>query len=114
MKLCAPTLIYISFSLIHIISDIFLGMYNTAVFKGIVMIIITVLLNSLCESGMTIISWLIVFIPFILMSAIVTILLFVFGLDPATGTLAVKCDKPNKGGNLVYSHTHDQDNEIYD
>ena len=113
MKLCAPTLIYISFSLIHIISDIFLGMYNTAIFKGIVMIIITVLLNSLCASGMTIISWLIVFIPFILMSAIVTILLFVFGLDPATGTLDVKCNKNQKTGNMVYSYTDDQ-NEIYD
>ena len=104
MEICAPALIYLAFSLTQIIIDTFKGLYNTAFFKFIVMIIITFLLNALCKSGMGVISWLIVFIPFIFMSIIVAILLFVFGLDPATGKLNIKCnDKNASSGNLVFS-----------
>jgi ABC-type polysaccharide transport system permease subunit len=108
--LCAPALIYVAFSLTQIIIDTFKGLYNTAFFKVIVMIIITILLNALCQAGMGIISWIIVFIPFIFMSVIVAILLFVFGLDPATGKLNLQCNSNNnsasmQGGNLIYTST---------
>ena len=104
-NICSPALIYLAFSLTQIIIDTFKGLYNTAFFKIIVMVIITILLNALCQSGMGIISWIIVFIPFIFMSVIITILLYVFGLDPATGNLNIHCDtnKSNKSGNLIYS-----------
>jgi hypothetical protein len=107
INLCPPALIYIAFSLTQIVIDTFKGLYNTAFLKFIVMIIITFLLNALCQTGMTIVSWIIVFIPFIFMSVIVTILLYVFGLDAATGRLNFKCDQPNekKTGNLIYSST---------
>ncbi len=110
LNLCAPALIYVAFSLTQIIIDTFKGLYNTAFFKAIVMIIITILLNALCQSGMGIISWIIVFIPFIFMSVIVAILLYVFGLDAATGQLNFKCDNCDtstntNGGNLIYSST---------
>jgi hypothetical protein len=104
MDLCAPALIYVAFSLTQVIIDTFKGLYNTAFFKFIVMIIITILLNALCKSGMGIISWIIVFIPFIFMSVIVIILLYVFGLDPATGKLNLGGNN-QKGGNLVYTST---------
>lgn len=121
-NLCAPALIYVAFSLTQIIIDTFKGLYNTAFFKIIIMIIITILLNALCQSGMGIISWVLVFIPFIFMSVIVAILLYVFGLDPATGQLNLKCDNCDnntntntttptptpvtiKDGNIVYSST---------
>lgn len=111
LDLCAPALIYVAFSLTQIIIDTFKGLYNTAFFKVIVMIIITILLNALCQAGMSIVSWIIVFVPFIFMSIIVTILLYVFGLDAATGKLKFKCDNcnstnSNNGGNLVYSSTN--------
>lgn len=112
--LCAPALIYVAFSLTQVIIDTFKGLYNTAFLKIIVMIIITILLNALCQGGMGIISWIIVFIPFIFMSVIVAILLYVFGLDPATGKLNFKCDKSQqkKRGNLVFSTT--QNNNYMD
>ena len=88
--LCSPALIYLIFSLTQIIIDIFKGLYNTAFFKFFIMIIFTFLLNILCSQGLGIISWIIVFIPFILMSIITAILLFVFGLDPYTGKLHYK------------------------
>jgi hypothetical protein len=56
---------------------------------------VTILLNILCERGLSVVSWIIVFIPFILMTVIVSVILFVFGLDAATGSLNYKCDGSN-------------------
>jgi hypothetical protein len=52
---------------------------------------VTLLLNALCQSGMGVISWIIVFIPFILMTVIVTMLLYIFGLDAASGSINYNC-----------------------
>ena len=92
MNICAPAMIYIAFSLTQVIIDTYKGMINTAVMKFIFMCIIAILLNILCMSGMSIAAWFIVFIPFIFMSVIVSILLFVFGLDPATGKIKINPD----------------------
>ena len=56
--------------------------------KIIVAIMVTLLLNILCQRDLTVVSWIIVFIPFILMTVIVSILLYIFGLDAATGNLS--------------------------
>ena len=53
------------------------------------MVIFTFLLNSLCQRGLGIISWFIIFVPFILMSVISALLLYYLGLDPKTGKLHV-------------------------
>jgi hypothetical protein len=90
-NICPPASIYLVFSLTHIIIDTIQGLYNTAFFKFIVMIMVTFLLNILCEGGLGIISWIIVFIPFIFMTIIVTMLLYIFGLDAASGTINYKC-----------------------
>jgi hypothetical protein len=82
-KICAPALLYLGFSTSQIIIDMFKGLYNTAFFKFIVMIIMTLLLNILCSRGLNIVSWLIVFIPFILMTYITAVLMYVFGLSPS-------------------------------
>lgn len=109
-NLCAPALIYVVFSLTQIIIDTIKGLYNTALVKFMVMTLITFMLNALCQAGMSIISWIIVFIPFMLMSVIVGILLYVFGLDPATGKLFVPKVETStpieilKGGNLIYTN----------
>ena len=111
-SICPPALIYLAFSLTQIIIDTFKGLYNTAFLKFIVMVTITFLLNALCQGGMSIISWIIVFIPFIFMTVIVTILLYVFGLDAATGTLNFQCSNPgtNPNSNLIYSSTNTNTN----
>ena len=83
-KLCPPAILYLGFSLVQITIDIFKGFYNTAFFKSIVMLIFTLLLNIMCKRGLSIISWIIVFIPFILMTYITAVLLFVFGLAPSS------------------------------
>ena len=49
------------------------------------MIVFTILLNILCEKGLGVVSWMIVFVPFIFMTLITSILLFSFGLTPSRG-----------------------------
>lgn len=80
-KLCTPALLYLLFSLTQIIIDTFNKSYDKASMKFLIMIIFTILLNILCQKGMTPISWLIVFIPFILMTLIITILLYVLKVN---------------------------------
>jgi len=85
-NLCAPALIYVAFSITQIVIDTFKGLYNQSLIKLFVMVMITILLNALCESGMGAVSWIIVFIPFIMMSVISSVLLYIFGLNASTGT----------------------------
>ena len=91
-EICAPAFIYLCFSLVQITIDTVKTEYNKAFFKFWVMIIFTMLLNNLCMRGLGIVSWIIVFVPFMLMSIITTILLYVFGFDPSTGKLRYYTD----------------------
>lgn len=100
-KLCPPSILYLGFSLTQIIIDTFKGFYNTAFFKTIVMIIFTILLNILCERGLTIVSWIIVFIPFILMTYITAVLLFVFGLSPSSDNIDYNVKYPDSPDKLL-------------
>jgi len=79
--LCGPALVYIGFSLIQIFIDIYNGIMNSAFLKLIIMIVFTLILNMLCNLGLSVIAWFLVFIPIIMMTVISTLLLQVFGLD---------------------------------
>tara|TARA_Y100000389_G_C17415224_1_gene493283 strand:+ start:226 stop:537 length:312 start_codon:yes stop_codon:yes gene_type:complete len=80
-NLCSPAILYLIFSLTQIIIDLFQKTYKKALLKFVIMSIFTLLLNILCKRGMTPISWIIVFIPFILMTLIITILLYVLNVN---------------------------------
>lgn len=84
-KLCPPAVIYMVFSLAQILIDSLNGFYNTAFMKFVVAILVTLLLNGLCDGGLGVISWIIVFIPFILMTFVVAMLLYIFGMNAAIG-----------------------------
>ena len=95
-QLCPPALIYLIFSTTQVIIDSVKGLYNTALMKIWVAILFTILLNYLCSLGLGTISWLIVFVPFILMTLVVAILLLMFGLDPKTGKLKIEDKEKHK------------------
>ena len=88
-EICPPALIYLAFSVTQIVIDTVKGLYNTALLKLWVTSVFTIVLNYLCSIDLGVISWFIVFIPFILMTVIVSILLLVFGLNPSTGKINV-------------------------
>lgn len=93
-ELCTPALIYLFFSIVQILIDIYLGLYNTAMIKLILTIMITLLLNVLCEKNLGIISWIFVLLPLIFISVIVTTLLYVFGMSLSIGTTKEKSYEP--------------------
>jgi hypothetical protein len=86
-NLCSPAVLYLGFSLTQIIIDLLKKMYNTALVKTAVAVVFTTVLNILCSRGLTTISWFIVFIPFVTMSFVTGILMYLFGLAPFTGKL---------------------------
>lgn len=95
-QLCAPAIIYLIFSITQILIDTIKGLYNTALMKVIVMIMVTFLLQILCKRGLNVISWIIVFVPFILMTVIVSLLLYFFGLNSSTGKINYTCKDKEK------------------
>jgi len=100
-KLCPPALIYIVFSITQITLDSVKGMYNVALTKIFISILFTILLNHLCERGLGIISWIIVFIPFMLMSLISALLLVMLGLNPTVGKLEKKKTNDSREQSIV-------------
>ena len=81
-KLCGPVILYIGFSMVHILMDLIQNQPNQALVKFITMFVFSFVLQILCSKGLGIISWIIVFIPFIFFTYITAVLFFVFGLDP--------------------------------
>ena len=84
-KLCMPALIYLVYSFTHVVIDTYRGLYNTAVIELWIGVVFTLLLNALCDQKLGIVAWLIISIPFLLMTVIASLLLFMFRLNPATG-----------------------------
>ena len=105
ITLCAPAIIYLIFSTTQIMIDTYKGLYNTVAMKTIVTIMLTLLLNILCDRGLGVISWIIVFVPFIFMTVIVSLLLYAFGLDVASGKAqnqtTVNNVKIDPNGNII-------------
>lgn len=124
ISICGPVIMYIIFSITQIIIDIYNGSYSNIVQKSIVTIMVSLLLNILCDKGFSLVAWLIVFIPFILMTLLVVIILYVFGLDVVSGNTYYKCDnadsslediiKTDKYGNiLIYDPEYKNKNPVY-
>jgi len=101
INLCAPAIIYLIFSITQILIDTYNGLYNTAFVKIIVTITVTLLLNILCEKGLNVVSWLIVFIPFIFMTVIVGMILYIFGLDVASGNFNTSSNQTTDCSNNI-------------
>ena len=70
------------------------------------MIIFTWLLNTLCKSGLGIVSWILVFIPFILMTVITALLLFLFKLDPRSGNIKTDNNDIIIDNEVVFGESH--------
>ena len=98
-NICSPAIIYLGFSITQIIIDIYKNMYNTAFLKFVVSIVFTIILNIICERGLSVISWIIVFVPFMFITVITSILLYMFGLDPFFGKLKYNVDNVNNNIN---------------
>lgn len=75
--LCMPALIYVIFASVQIILDLFTEMYTLAFTKAFLAAIFTLFLNFLCTKGFSMISWILIVIPFILTLLLFEILIFI-------------------------------------
>tara|TARA_B100000424_G_C22840208_1_gene448389 strand:+ start:236 stop:526 length:291 start_codon:yes stop_codon:yes gene_type:complete len=82
-KFCTPALIYLVFIIVHVIIELKEYDKRGALLQLLLGIIVALLLQFLCMKGMTVISWIIVLIPFIFYTYMVVILYNVFGIDPS-------------------------------
>lgn len=73
-NMCLPSVIFILFSLIQIFIDIANGFLSDGFMKIIVTYVMMILLNILCKQNLEVVAWIIVFIPFIFMSVIISLL----------------------------------------
>jgi hypothetical protein len=94
-KICSPALLYLAFSMVQIIIDLFQGQYETSLLKFIIMFIFTAILNILCLNGYTKFVWFIVIIPIIMLTYISSILFYVFGINPGKTNIHVR-EKPEQ------------------
>tara|TARA_Y100000992_G_scaffold302656_3_gene278050 strand:+ start:14113 stop:14910 length:798 start_codon:yes stop_codon:yes gene_type:complete len=101
-KLCLPSILYIAFTLVQIVIDIFNNIYNKAIIKFFIMIIFAIVLNILCNSGLQVISWIIVLIPFIYLTFISSLIFTVFGNEKNISDLSNNLDLSN---NIDISNT---------
>ena len=79
-RLCTPAVLYIGFSLIYIVIDIFSKEYVEAGVKFIVMIGMTTLLNFLCDNNLKIAAYFIVFLPLMFIFYLSGLIIYIFGI----------------------------------
>jgi hypothetical protein len=80
-----PALIYLIFAVSHVVISTYKGLYNAAFIQIWITLLFTFLLNTLCEHELSLVAWFFVFLPFLFMTLIASILLYMFGLNPTSG-----------------------------
>jgi ABC-type bacteriocin/lantibiotic exporter with double-glycine peptidase domain len=80
--LCPPALLYVVFFMINIVVEISEGKYKTALTQTIICIIFTSILQLFCMADMSILAWVLVFIPIIMYTYMVLIIFLVFRMNP--------------------------------
>jgi hypothetical protein len=93
MDLCIPSVVYFFLSFIQIIIDCNEKKFNTALLKFIITVIFMVILNIMCNSGLTILAWVFVLIPFMFMTFIISLLLITLKLNPNAGVVVPASEK---------------------
>lgn len=80
-NLCPPAIVYIVFTAAHILVATFEGDFKGALLQSIIGVMMILLLQFLCLSQLGILSWIIVFLPFIFYTYMMIILYNIFGID---------------------------------
>jgi hypothetical protein len=84
--LCPPALLYVVFFLIQVVLEISHEKYKQAFTQLIICIIFTCILQIFCNANLTLMAWLLVFIPVILYTYMVLLIFMVFRLNPERAT----------------------------
>ena len=71
-KLCTPAMIYFVLSVITLVIGVFTNFHIISLLiKGLFILVWTWFLNYLCKKGYSIISWILVILPFLMMFGVI-------------------------------------------
>ena len=76
---CSPAIVYLVFSMVHVLMSLFDGDTKGAFLQTLMGLLITLLLQFLCMNGLSILSWIIAFLPLIFYTYMVVLLYSIFG-----------------------------------
>ena len=94
-KLCTPAVVFVVYMVIQIFIDIAYGYYNVSLIKFILMVGFAVFLNWLCSIDAVMTAWILVFLPFALLSLLVFILLYTLKMNQTTGRTSTETEIDN-------------------
>lgn len=105
-KFCAPAIIYLVFSMVHTLVAVGRNDNSGALLQLSLGILVTLLLQLLCMKGMNMISWIIVFLPFMFYTYVVIILYRVFGITVVNPTVynGIEKNMNYKEDNIYHNH----------
>tara|TARA_Y100000389_G_C17210802_1_gene388388 strand:+ start:356 stop:625 length:270 start_codon:yes stop_codon:yes gene_type:complete len=75
---CPPAIVYLVFSFTHVLMAVFDNDKKGAFLQAMMGILISLLLQVLCMNGLSIISWIIAFLPLIFYTYMVILLYSIF------------------------------------
>jgi ABC-type bacteriocin/lantibiotic exporter with double-glycine peptidase domain len=80
--LCPPAILYVVFFMISIVVELSEEKYKTAFTQTIICIVFTCILQLFCMADMSLMAWILVFIPIIMYTYMVLIIFLVFRMSP--------------------------------
>ena len=80
--LCPPAILYVVFFIISIVVELSEEKYKTAFTQTIICIVFTCILQLFCMADMSLMAWILVFIPIIMYTYMVLIIFLVFRMSP--------------------------------
>jgi len=80
--LCPPAILYVVFFIISIVIELSEEKYKTAFTQTIICIVFTCILQLFCMADMSLMAWILVFIPIIMYTYMVLIIFLVFRMSP--------------------------------
>jgi hypothetical protein len=80
--LCPPAILYVVFFMISIVIELSEEKYRTAFTQTIICIVFTCILQLFCMADMSLMAWILVFIPIIMYTYMVLIIFLVFRMSP--------------------------------
>ena len=75
---CPPAIVYLVFSFVHVLMAIFENERKGAFLQGVMGVLITLLLQLLCMNGLSLLSWIIAFLPLIFYTYMTILLYAIF------------------------------------
>lgn len=78
--LCSPALLYLIFLVVQLGLDASLGMWVTLIIKAVLGLAVVVVLDTFCGVGLSVVSWFLVAMPFII-TALATAISMGTGFD---------------------------------